>query len=58
MENSNATKEICSITVAFPVVSDDEAIDVKKKIGEVVKHIPDARVDFRIMSMVRNGPPV
>lgn len=49
--NQSKPNEVCTITVAFPVGSDDEAIDVKKKIGDLVKDIPDARVDFRIMSL-------
>ena len=49
--NTTEKTEVCTITVAFPVGSDDEAIDVKKKIGEIVKEVADARVDFRIMSL-------
>ncbi len=43
--------EICTITIVFPVASDDDAIEYKKKIGDVIKDIPDARVDFRIMTL-------
>ena len=52
-EKSESPKQVCSITVVFPVESDDAAIDVKKKIGEVVSDVEDARVDFRIMNMGR-----
>ena len=55
MENDKTeqAKEVCSITLIFPVLSDDEAMSVKKKIGEVVSDIPDARIDFRIANMGR-----
>ena len=51
-------KQICTITVAFPPESDDAAIEVKKKIGEVTRDLPDARIDFRIMNIPQHGPPI
>ncbi|KKM88740.1 hypothetical protein LCGC14_1255710 [marine sediment metagenome] len=55
---SESPKQICSITVMFPVLSDDEAIAVKKRIGESVKDIADARIDFRITNLPHHGPPI
>ena len=52
---SESPKQICSITVMFPVLSDDEAIAVKKKIGDAVADIEDSRVDFRIMPVPMPG---
>lgn len=55
MENpqgqNNQPKQLCTITIVFPVQSDDEAIAVKRKIGDAVSNIDDARIDFRIMSL-------
>lgn len=42
-------KEVCSITVVFPVDSDEQAIGCKKKIQEVVKDNPDAQIRFMMM---------
>ena len=58
MDAATKPKQICTITVAFPVESDDVAIAVKKLIGEATKDLPDARVDFRIMNMPQHGPPI
>lgn len=50
---NESPKQICTITVIFPVVSDDEAIAVKKKIGDAVAEISESRVDFRITNLGR-----
>ena len=50
------SNELCTVTLMFPVVNDDEALAVKKKIVEVVSEIKDARIDFRIMSVPDRGP--
>ena len=49
--NTTEKKQVCSITIAFPAESDDEAIAVKKKIADVVADLPEVRIDFRIMEM-------
>lgn len=52
MEN----KQLCNVTVVFPVGSDDEAIAVKKTIAAAVAEIKEARIDFRIVSIPDGGP--
>jgi len=47
-------KEVCSITVMFPVESDDQALAIKTKISELVKEIEGVRFDFRITAMHSN----
>ncbi len=54
----NEPKQICSITIAFPVTSDDDAIAVKKKIDEATADLNGVRIDFRIMNMGQHGPPI
>ena len=44
-------KEVCSITIAFPVESDEATMEVRNKVKEALKDYPDARIDFRIMNM-------
>lgn len=44
-------KEICSIRIAFPVDTDEQAIEYKRKIGEVIANIPQARIEFNLMSV-------
>jgi len=34
--------------IAFPVVDDDQAIAIKKKIAEVLEDVPDAAVTFTL----------
>ena len=44
-------EQVCSIRIMFPVNSDEQAIDYKKKIGEVLANIPQARVEFNLTTM-------
>ncbi|GAH45452.1 unnamed protein product [marine sediment metagenome] len=41
-------KEICSIRIMFPVESDEQAIDYKKKIAAALADNPDAHMEFRL----------
>ncbi len=42
-------KSVCKIDIMFPVKSDDEAIDIKKKIAESLKDVEQIRIQFTIM---------
>ena len=58
-ENQTGTPtkpEICSIKIMFPVESDEQAIAFKKKINNMLKDIPDAVIQFSIMSGRPTGP--
>jgi len=46
----NEKKEICTIRIIFSAISDEQAIDYKKKIADVLKGTPDAQMQFTIMS--------
>ena len=48
-------KEICTIRIIFPVESDEQAIEVKKKIAETLSGIPDIQIQFMIMGNFANG---
>ncbi len=41
-------KEICQIRVMFPAKSDEQAIDVKKRISELLKDEPEAQIHFAL----------
>ena len=43
--------EICTIRIMFPIESDEQAIGYKKKIGEILKDIPDVQVQFSIANI-------
>jgi len=49
MEQPN--KEVCSITLMFPVESDEQALVIKSKMKDLVKDIEGVRFDFRITAM-------
>ncbi len=40
--------ELCTMRIAFPVESDEQAIDVKKKITAILAEIPDAGIQFTL----------
>lgn len=49
-------KQVCTVNVMFPVESDEQAIDVKKKIAEVLSEIPLVRIDFNLTQIPRKPP--
>ena len=50
--------EICTIRIMFPIESDEQAIDCKKKIVEVLSDVPNIQTQFMIMSNPASVPPV
>lgn len=44
-------QEICTIRIMFPVNSDEDAIECKKKIAAAVADKPDAVMQFSISNM-------
>lgn len=49
-ENQKQTdSELCSIRIMFPVESDEQAIDYKKKIAALLAEIPEAQIQFSLM---------
>ena len=53
-ENKPQTiQQVCTIRIAFPVVSDDESIAYKKKINELLSDIPQVRFEFNLSNMSR-----
>lgn len=49
MEKSN--KQICQIRIMFPVDTDEQAIEYKKKIAIVLTEIPEAQINFSLMTV-------
>jgi len=43
-------KEICTIRIGFPVTSDAQAIEYKKKIADILSDIAQVRIEFSIMT--------
>ena len=42
-------KQLCTIRIGFTVDSDEQAIEYKKKVTEVLADIPTARIDFGLI---------
>ena len=56
METNDKPKtqtEICTIRIGFPVETDEQAIEYKKKISEILSDIPQVRFEFNISNMAR-----
>lgn len=49
MEGKNTPPQLCTMRIAFPVESDDQAIAVKKKINEILADVSDASVNFSLV---------
>ncbi len=56
METKPAQKEICRMTLTFPVDSDEQAINIKKKIAGVLTELSDAQINFSLMNLPNNAP--
>lgn len=44
-------REVCTIRIMFPVDTDQQAIEYKKKIGEVLSSKPDAMIEFKLTNL-------
>ena len=47
----NDIKELCTIRIMFPVESDEQAIEYKKKLTAVLVDKSDAHIDFNLRSI-------
>ena len=50
-EQKALPKQVCTIQIGFPVDTDEQAIEYKKKIGDVLADIPQVRIEFSIMTL-------
>lgn len=46
-------KQLCTIRIAFPVESDEQAITLKKKVSDVLGDVQQARLEFSIVTVNR-----
>lgn len=44
-------KELCTMRIAFPIESDEQALAVKKQISDILTGIPKVQIHFSIMSI-------
>lgn len=49
--------QLCSINIMFAATSDDEALEVKKKVGEAVSGLDNVRVQFSMTTMPKRPIP-
>jgi len=56
-EHKIEMQEICTMQIAFPVDTDEQAIAYKKKICEILADIPKARVEFALMPLPKLTKP-
>lgn len=49
-EQKTPPSQVCTIRIMFPVDTDEQAISYKKKISDVLADLPDARIDFSLMT--------
>jgi len=57
--NSKITdSEICTMRIMFPVTSDEQAIEYKKKINALLSEIPDASLQFSLMPVPIRPPKI
>lgn len=45
-------QEVCSIRIMFPVTSDEQAIEYKRKIVVLLSEIPEAQMHFALMPSI------
>lgn len=47
-DKNETPKQICSIRIGFAVETDEQAIEYKKKITDILSGIPNARIEFSL----------
>lgn len=52
-EQKTQPKQVCTIRIMFPVDTDEQAIEYKKKVNDVLVDIPNVRIEFAISTMAR-----
>lgn len=52
-QTEKSKQEVCSIRIMFPVASDEQAIEYKKKIAALLVEIPEAVLDFRLSNIAK-----
>jgi len=52
-EQKPKQREVCSIRIMFPVESDEQAIEYKKKISAILADNPQVRIEFSLSNMSR-----
>ena len=50
-------QELCTIRIMFPVESDEQALEYKKKITALFSDMPNAHTHFEIMTSPPQRPP-
>jgi len=43
--------EVCSIRIMFPVTSDEQGIEYKRKISAILCDVTDARIEFSLSQL-------
>lgn len=52
-EQKTQPKQICTIRIMFPVESDEQAIEYKRKISDALSDKPEARIEFSLSNLSR-----
>lgn len=49
-EKTTQQQQVCTIRIIFAVETDEQAIEYKKKIGDILADIPNVQIQFSLMS--------
>lgn len=49
-------KQVCRITLTFPIDSDDRAIEYKKKIAVIMADLEESQIQFSLMDVSTRPP--
>lgn len=55
--STTESKQVCNIRILFPVDTDEQAIEYKKKITALLVEIPEANITFGLSTMPMGLPP-
>lgn len=56
-QEKTPTLQVCTMHVGFPIESDEQAIEYKRKIAAVLVDLPKARIDLSIIAAPLPPPP-
>lgn len=55
-QNPQPKQEICTLRIAFPVLSDEHALDIKRQITKALADTSDVAIQFSISNMPMRPP--
>lgn len=51
IQSGTNSNEVCSIRIMFPINNDEQAVEIKKKIKDILSNIPEVQTQFTLTTL-------